>query len=305
MYKLPKKLEKGDLIRIVAPAKAIEEKYVLFAKKVLENAGLKVDISEHCLGQYHYFSGSIAERLNDFQRAIDDPKVAAILCARGGYGSVQLIDKIDWKNFNANPKWIIGFSDITVFHQRLACMNIGSIHATMPLNFQENTPEAINTLLFSLENSRQPLIQVAGDAFNVKGEAEGYLSGGNASIVYSMLGTNDHPDYTGSILFLEDLSEQLYHIDRIFHALKKSGVLKQINGLIIGGMTDMKDTSNPFGLLLEDIILSHTEDYQIPVAFNFPAGHINDNRALVFGDVVKLSVNAELCTLQSIEKTKE
>jgi len=299
MYRLPDRLDKGATIRIVAPAKAIEEKYVVFARETLEKIGFSVQIADHCLGQYHYFSGSVSERLNDFQQALNDPSVDAILCARGGYGSVQIVDKLDWSVFMEKPKWIIGFSDITVFHQRLATMRIGSIHATMPLNFNENSPEAIETLSFSLMNGKQSSVSIPGSAKNKSGETEGILLGGNASIVYSMLGTNDHPDYKGSILFLEDLAEQLYHIDRIFHALEKSGVLKQINGLIIGGMTDMKDTVVPFGQTLEEIILNHVTHYQIPVVFNFPAGHIDDNRALVFGDQVKLTVTPEKCTLQS------
>jgi len=299
MYRLPDRLDKGATIRIVAPAKAIEEKYVVFARETLEKNGFNVQVADHCLGQYHYFSGSVSERLTDFQQALNDPSVDAILCARGGYGSVQLVDKLDWSMFMEKPKWIIGFSDITVFHQRLATMQIGSMHATMPLNFKENSPEAIDTLLFSLMNSKQATVSIPGSVKNRSGETEGVLLGGNASIVYSMLGTNDHPDYKGSILFLEDLAEQLYHIDRIFHALEKSGVLKQINGLIIGGMTDLKDTLVPFGQTLEEIILGHVAHYQIPVLFNFPAGHIDDNRALVFGDQVKLTVTPEKCTLQS------
>lgn len=300
MYTMPKNICPGDTIRIVAPAKSISYELVSAAATLLINNGFNVQISEHCCGEYNYFSGNLNERLQDFQDAIDDPSIKAILCARGGYGSVQLVDKLNWSRFLAKPKWIIGFSDITVFHQRLSCMQIASIHGTMPLNFQENTSEAISTLLCAMKEGRQPTIQVDSNSANCFGTAQGVLIGGNASIVYSLLGTNDQPDYSGTILFLEDLAEQLYHIDRIFYSLKKANVLSQINGLLIGGMTDMKDTMVPYGESLEAIILNHVRELNIPVAFGFPAGHINDNRALVFGDLVDLHVSSSGVQLSSL-----
>ncbi|TNE76542.1 MAG: LD-carboxypeptidase [Bacteroidetes bacterium] len=288
MKQLPPALKKGDLIRIVAPAKSIEATYVDHAAALLTESGYRVKVSEHCLGSYNYFSGTLKDRLSDFQEALDDQETKAILCARGGYGSIQLVDKLDWSVFQLHPKWVIGFSDITVFHQRLACMGYGSIHGSMPLNFQENSNASIETLLSALENGIQPKISVAYNHHNHLGEAVGTLVGGNASIVYSMLGTNDHPEYDGSILFLEDLAEQIYHIDRIFHAFDKSGILSKINGMIIGGMTDMKDTAVPFGSSVEEIIHHHLKRYNIPLVFDFPSGHIDDNRALVLGDKVIL-----------------
>lgn len=291
MFRKPPVLKPNDTIRIIAPAKAIEKDKVLAAVSLLTSSGYNVEISSHCMGKYNYFSGTLSERLEDMQSALNDPSVKAILCARGGYGSIQLVDKLDWTLFDQNPKWIIGFSDITVFHQRLSKQGIRSIHGTMPLNFETNSDYALASLFDILSSGKQPEIEAPSNPMNIPGKATGTLSGGNASIVYSMLGTNDQPDYSDAILFLEDLSEQLYHMDRIFHSLKKAGVLQQINGLIIGGMTDMKETRDGFGQSLEDIIHHHIKDLGIPLAFEFPAGHIDDNRALLLGENVELIVS--------------
>ena len=251
-------LQKGDLIEILAPAKAIEEAHVVFAKSFLEGKGFKVRISENCLGEDNYFSGSISERLSDFQNAVDDPEVKAIVCARGGYGCVQLVDKIQWANSLRYPKWIVGFSDVTVFHQRIGIMGMESIHGSMPLNFKKNSSDALQTLVHALTGNSYS-IKVPSNSKNNLGEAKGRILGGNLSILYSLLGTNDGIDYSNSILFIEDLAEQIYHIDRMFYAFNKAGVLDQIKGLVVGGMTDLKDTATPFGMSYEDVILSHFE----------------------------------------------
>lgn len=289
-------LVKGDLIEILAPAKAIEKEHVLFAKSFLEEKGFKVRISANCLGKENYFSGSIAERLSDFQKAIDDPEVKAILCARGGYGCVQLVDKIQWASTLIHPKWIAGFSDVTVFHQHLATLGVKSIHGSMPLNFQKNSEESLETLVDALMGKPYS-IEIESSPQNKLGDAEGKLLGGNLSILYGLIGTNSQPDYSDSILFIEDLAEQIYHLDRMFYALEKAGILNKIKGLIIGGMTDFKDTTVPFGMTVQEVILSHCQYRNIPVCFNFPAGHINDNQALVINAKVKLSVNKDLVRL--------
>lgn len=285
-------LKKGDLIEILAPAKAIEQEHVDFAKKTLEESGFRVRISDNCLGQHNYFSGTISERLSDFQRAIDDEEVKAILCARGGYGCVQLVDKIQWANMLRFPKWIIGFSDVTVFHQKLSAMGLKSIHATMPLNFSQNTDASISTLLNAIQGEPY-CIETKPNQHNKLGETTGVLRGGNLSILFSLLGTDDHISFEDSILFIEDLAEQIYHLDRMFYAFAKAGILNRIKGLVIGGMTDMKDTAVPFGMTYEEVILSHFEYRKIPICFNFPAGHINDNRALIIGSEVAFNVDHE------------
>ena len=288
----PPPLQKGDLVYLTAPAKSIDEKPVLYAKKWLEEKGFRVLISKHCLGQYHYFSGTDAERIADFQFGLDNDDVKAIICVRGGYGCVRIVDNINWAGLLLQPKWIIGFSDITVFHHRLNKIGVKSIHGTMPLNFESNSDEALSTLFKALTNEKFT-IEAKNSPFNKSGEAKGQLVGGNLSIVYSLLGTDDAFKFDGTILFLEDLAEQMYHLDRMFFSLKKSGALDKINGLILGGFTELKDTLTPFGQLLEEIVLQHFEYRKIPIAFQFPTGHIDDNRALVLGSKIELSVQKD------------
>ena len=283
-------LKKGDLIYITAPAKAIEKEYVLFAKAFFEKQGFRVLISEHCLGTFNYFSGTDAERLADLQYGIDNPEVKAIFCARGGYGCIRIVDQIQWASMLREPKWLIGYSDITIFHQRLQRFELPSIHGTMPFNFEKNSTEALETLLKAMSGDKYS-ISCAGDKFNKLGAVQGKLVGGNLSILYSLLGTDDQIDYSNTILFIEDLAEHLYHIDRMLFAFEKAGVFNKIKGLIIGGMTDLQDTDTPFGQSLEEIILHHFTYRKIPIAFNFPAGHIDDNRALRLGSDCLLKVN--------------
>lgn len=286
------KLKQGDLIEILAPAKAIEKKHILNAKKTLENHGFKVRVSKHCTGNSNYFSGTINERLEDFQRAIDDDNVKAILCARGGYGCIQIVEKIQWANMLRNPKWIIGFSDVTVFHQKLCLMGLKSIHGTMPLNFSTNSPESIKTL-FNALTGKPYKICCRETKYNKEGQAEGFLHGGNLSVIYSLLSSLKDFNFSNSILFIEDVCEPIYHLDRMFYALKNAGILDRIKGLIVGGMTDLKDSNPPFGLSYEEVILSHFKYSKVPVCFDFPAGHLKNNQALVFGSEVVLNINQE------------
>lgn len=285
-------LKKGDLVAIVAPAKAIEKEFIDFAEQKLTELGFRVVLGKNCLGRHNYFSGTEAERLVDFQWALDHEEVKAIVCARGGYGCVQLVDRINWAGQLSHPKWIIGFSDVTVFHQRMQKMGISSIHGTMPLNFKENSPESFETLIKAVSN--QPYsIGWNSTEHDKPGSAQGELVGGNLSILYSLIGTNDQIDFSGKILFIEDLAEQIYAIDRMFYALSKAEILDKISGLIIGGMTKLNDTDVPFGKNYQEVILSHLNYRKIPVAFDIPAGHIDDNRALKLGSEVELIVSSD------------
>jgi muramoyltetrapeptide carboxypeptidase len=297
--KLPAHLLPGDCIYLLAPAKAIELEHVAFAKDFFEQNGYHVRIGKHCTGQHHYFSGTDEERAADLQEALDDLHVKAIICCRGGYGAVRIVDRVQWAGFLRDPKWIVGFSDVTVFHQRIQRYGLPSIHATMPLNFKTNTTEALETLLAALRGELYELSALSCK-HNMMGEAKGELIGGNLSIVYSLLGSDDQPEYHGKILFLEDLAEHLYHIDRMFFALAKAGILKKLAGVVIGGMTDLEDTAIPFGASVEELIREHFKFINIPLAFNFPAGHINDNRALIFGQEVNLVVDQNGSTLRWI-----
>jgi len=291
MIQRPPFLNEGDLIVIVAPAKAIEKEHVEFAHAFFVKQGFRVEIGPHCLREYHYFSGTIAERQKDMQWALNHPEAKAIVCARGGYGCVQIVDNLDWTPFSNNPKWIVGFSDVTVFHQRLHLLGLPSIHGSMPLNFSTNTKYALSSLIQALTLPSY-LLKAAPHPKNVHGHAKGQLIGGNLSILFSLLGTNDQVEYEGRILFIEDLSEHLYALDRMLYAFKKAGILGQLAGLIVGGMTNMKDTDVPFGMSLEEIILEHVGHLDIPIVFNFPSGHIDDNLALRFGEEVLLNVGA-------------
>ena len=285
----PPTLNPGDLIYITAPAKITDPKTVFFAKEYLEKKGFKVLVSAHCFGSHNYFSGTDEERMLDLQFGIDHPDVRAILCARGGYGSIRLADRINWANMLREPKWLIGFSDITVFHHRLNSLGVQSIHGSMPINFEKNTDEALKTLLGTITGNFTPLVE-APHKSNKAGIAIGNLIGGNLSIVYSMLGTTDQYDFEDAILFLEDVGEHYYQVERMIFALGKAGVFEKIKGLIIGGMTELEDTDPPLGRSIEEIILEQLRFSNMPVIFNFPAGHIEDNRAIVFGKKVQLTV---------------
>lgn len=292
----PPALQSGDLVYLCAPAKAIEESYILAAEKWLTHIGLRSIRSKNLTGRHHYFSGSAHERLADLQEGIDHPEVKAIWCARGGYGSVQLVDSLQWASFIREPKWLIGFSDICVLHHKIQSVGIQSMHATMALNIEKNSAASKTRLKELLFGEKTPFA-IASHRQNKFGKASGVLIGGNLSIIYSMLATPERYDFNGAILFIEDLAEHLYHIDRMLYALRKNGALAQISGLIIGGLTDLEDTDIPFGKSVEELILAHFDYRKIPICFDFPAGHIDDNQALLLGAKVELEVSDRQCLL--------
>jgi muramoyltetrapeptide carboxypeptidase len=225
----PPALQTGDLVYLCAPAKAIEQSYILAAEKWLIHIGLRSIRSKNLTGRHHYFSGSAHERLADLQEGIDHPEVKAIWCARGGYGSVQLVDNLQWASFIREPKWLIGFSDICVLHHKIQSVGIQSIHATMALNIEKNSAASKTRLKELLFGEKTPFA-IAPHRQNKFGKASGVLIGGNLSIIYSMLATPERYDFSGAILFIEDLAEHLYHIDRMLYALRKNGALTQISG---------------------------------------------------------------------------
>lgn len=293
---IPPNLSPGDLVYISAPAKAIEESYIRTAQHTLESWGLRVQVAEHCLGRFNYFSGTDEARQADLQQGMDNPEVKAILCARGGYGCIRLVESLNWTPMIEHPKWLIGFSDVTVFHEKLSRLGIASIHGIMPLGFNEGSVEAIVTLKHALFGAPY-FISGPTCKENINGQASGELIGGNLAIVCSLLGTPLSYDFKDKILFLEDVGEHIYKIDRMLYALKLNGVFQQIRGLILGGFTEMEDTDVPFGKSIKQLVLEQTQALGIPVAFDFPAGHIQDNRALMFGRSVTLRVTEAQSTL--------
>jgi len=286
----PEKLKIGDKIGIISPARKITLNELDPAIKTIESWKLKVELGSNLFEVDNQFSGTIEQRSTDLQTMIDDDSIKAILCARGGYGTVQIIDNIDFSKLKNNPKWIVGYSDVTVLHSHLNKLGIASLHATMPINFKTNAKESLASLkngLFGNENN----ILCGPHPFNKFGKVEAEVVGGNLSILYSLLGSNSDVDTDGKILFIEDLDEYLYHIDRMMMNLKRNGKLKNLKALIIGGMSDMNDNTIPFGKTAEEIILEYIKEFDFPVCFNFPAGHLDDNRTLVFGKECTLEIN--------------
>lgn len=294
-----KPLSKGAKIAIASPARFITEDVLAYSIQNLKDRGFVPVYDERLFAVSDQFAGNDELRAALFQSYLDNHDIEAILCARGGYGSIRIIDKLNFDKFKENPKWIIGYSDITVLHAKLQSLGYESLHATMPINFRDNTKSALDSLYLAL--SAQNLIyEVSSSPLNLCGSAEAELVGGNISVLYSMLGSNSLPPTDGKILFLEDLDEYLYHIDRMMFAFERAGFLNNIKGLIIGGLTDMHDNKTPFGKTAEQIILERVADKNIPVCFNFPAGHINDNRALILGKMTSLSVNDNTTSVKQI-----
>ncbi|KAA9340975.1 S66 peptidase family protein [Adhaeribacter soli] len=285
-----KNLQPGDKIAIVSTARKVSSEEMQSAISVLQSWGLEVVLGETVGADFHQFAGPDELRRNDLQRMLDDPSIKAILCARGGYGTARILDHLDFTKFAQNPKLIIGFSDVTALHAHLYKLGFESLHAIMPILFpregSEAAIESLRRILFGDEISYNAPIH----PFNRFGTAEGELVGGNLSILHTIIGTRSDFDYSGKILFLEDLDEYLYHIDRMLVHLDRCGKLENLAGLIIGHMSDMKDNTIPFGRNAYEIIREHTARYNYPVCFDFPVGHEAHNLALVCGRKVKLEV---------------
>ena len=294
--KSPENLKKGDTILILATARkhlsGLEPTFNL-----LKEWGLEVVLGNTIGKEFNQLSGEDNIRANDFQEAINDPKIKAIWCVRGGYGTVRIIDNLDFKPLIKNPKWVIGYSDVTVLHSHLHNLGLETIHATMPINIAKNSPEAIETLRKAIFGEKLSY-EVPTDSLSIRGSASGKLIGGNLSIIYSLMGSNSSMNTKDKILFIEDLDEYLYHIDRMMMNLKRANYLKDLKGIIVGGMTTMKDNDIKWGKDAYEIILEHTKDLNIPIVFNFPAGHINDNRALIMGRKVNLKVKNDNTILE-------
>lgn len=296
----PPALKNGDTIGIVAPARKIAEEELEASVKMFESWGVRVRLGKNLLGEYHQFSGTDAQRAADFQGMINDAEVKAIVCARGGYGSVRLLDRIDFTPLLQNPKWVVGYSDITVFHSVLSAkLGIESIHGIMPVNFPKDgysnlSTESLRSVLFG----QSPNYRADAHPLNRQGVGIGQVIGGNLSMLYSLSGTDADICTKGKVLVLEDLDEYLYHVDRMMMNLKRGGKLKDLAGLMVGGMTEMNDNTVPYGKTAEEIIREAVEEYDYPVCFGFPVGHQEVNVALIMNRKAELSVGAHEITLR-------
>lgn len=297
-YQIPKKLQRGDAIGILATARKITANELIPALKWIEKQGFNAVLGQTIGLSYGQFAGTPEQRAKDFQQMLEAPHIKALWCARGGYGTAQMLDQVDFSPLQENPKWIIGYSDITALHSHVHTMGVATVHATMPINLVENTPEALTSLLQVLQGQKTHYHWYDSQQHHPKQTLEGVLVGGNLSVLYSLLGSPSDIDTAGKFLLLEDVDEYLYHIDRMLLNLKRNGKLKELKGLLVGSFTQMHDNTSPYGKTVAEIILENCKEYHFPVVFDVPLGHINDNRAFILGKTIQLTTEANYCQLQ-------
>lgn len=302
MIRIPPYLKKGDAIGLVCPSGFMAYEKAATCIETLQQWGYQVVIGKTVGSQYHYFSGTDEERRIDLQTMLDDQNIKAVLCARGGYGMSRIIDQLDFKQFKKNPKWLIGFSDITVLHAHLyQHVKTASLHAPMAGAFNDGGFE--NKFVQSLRKALKGTAadySCAAHAFNRMGQAEGELIGGNLSLIAHLTGSVSAYATKGKLLFIEDVGEYIYNIDRMMIQLKRSGVLSGLSGLIVGGFTEMKDTGTPFGEDVLSVIHSHVKEYAYPVCFDFPVSHAENNYALKIGMKHRLVIRKNTTSLKEI-----
>lgn len=297
----PPHLKTGDTVAIVAPSGILKNRTdeVNHAKNLLESWGLHVVVGKNVFNQNNHFAGTDDERCEDFQKALDDPKISGIWCARGGYGAVRILDKLNYTKFKKNPKWVIGYSDITALHNQVHNEGFESLHAMMCTSLQDDNStikETISTFKEALFG--KPLAYtLQGSKYNITGMASGPLVGGNLTILHTMLGSKTSIDTAGKILFIEEIGEYEYHIDRMLQSLKRAGYFDNCKGVLVGDITKVKRNTTAWGVSVEQLILDVLAVYNFPVAFNMPAGHEKDNRALILGRTVQLTVEKDKSTV--------
>jgi len=301
----PPYLKPGDQIGIVATARKVSPEEMKPAIQEIGSWGLQVRLGKYLFEEDNQYAGSDEQRASDLQQMLDDLEIKAIICARGGYGTVRIIDSLDFSEFEKHPKWVAGYSDITVLHSHIhRHLGIETIHATMPLNFPSDgstapAAEALRKCLFG----EAPEYRITAGPLSQPGNARGVVTGGNLSILYSLCGSPSDIETEGKILFIEDLDEYLYHIDRMMMNLKRGGKLERLAGLVVGGMTQMRDNTVPFGKTAEEIIADVVKDYKYPVLFGFPAGHQAENMPLILGREATLEVSGRTGALSFSTKT--
>lgn len=268
----------------------------------MESWGLEVLLGKTVTAAYHQFAGDDHERAADLQWALDDESIKAVFAARGGYGCVRIIDQLDFSLFQKQPKWLVGFSDITVLHSHIQQQfAIPTIHGQMPKSFEAGTKASLDTLKAALFGQSVDYSYEQKEFPNRVGEATGILVGGNLAILLSVLASESDVNYDGKILFIEDVGETFYSVDRMLWALKRAGKFKKLKGLIVGGFSGMKDADPSFGQSVSEIVMDKVRDADFPVAFVYPAGHIDDNHALIFGKKVKLKTTKNKVSLTYID----
>ena len=297
MSNFPPYLKQGDSIAIVATARFVSPEQIESSVNLLKEAGFNVEVGKAVFNANNQFAGTDEQRAEDLQRFINDDKIKAIFCARGGYGTIRTIQQVDFSKLSTNPKWIIGYSDVTVLHSILSNMNIASLHSPMLYkNPDIETSNILNEDIISILKGKKAEYHFNAHPLNIQGRAQGKLVGGNLSVLYSLRGTPYDLQTSECILFIEDVDEYLYHIDRMMMNLKSSKMLSKLRGIIVGDMTDMHDNTIPFGKNAYEIIAEHVKDLYIPVCYGFPAGHGQVNKPLVMGHKVKLDIGAK-CSL--------
>jgi muramoyltetrapeptide carboxypeptidase len=295
----PPSLKRGDTIGIVSTARKIAPEELEPSVRLLEDEGFKVVFGDNLFAADNQFAGTDKQRADDVMRFVRDSSVHAILCARGGYGSARILRYLSYDDIKSNPKWFCGYSDVTVMHALYQYLGMASLHSTMPINFpkdasaNESTRSLVDTLLGS-----PSVANAAPNSLNIFGEAKGRLVGGNLSLIYSLIGTPLQVVPEGSILFIEDLDEYLYHMDRTMLSLRQCGLLSRFSGIAVGYLNDMNDNTVPFGKTAEEIVYEHTYDLGIPVAFGIPAGHLEPNYTLMLGKSYTLTCSEEGAKLQ-------
>jgi len=287
----PEHLRPGDRIRIVSPAGKVQKDKILPGIELLLDEGYEVLVGNHVFDKHFQYAGTDQQRANDLQEAINDPETKVIICARGGYGTVRIIEKIDFSPLLKTPKWLVGFSDVTVLHTVFHKLGIASIHGAMPGFFIENKkPTRSFFSVMELLTSGKSQLELKSNTLNRAGTCSGELVGGNLSLIYALQGTPWQLETSGKILLIEDLSEYLYHLDRMMQNMRMAGQLRNLAGLIVGGFTEMKDNDSPFGKSAQEIILEAVHEYYFPVCFDLPVGHLPKNLAVMFGGSYQLEV---------------
>lgn len=297
----PPYLKIGDTVAIVAPAGILKDRTGEIEQSValLNSWGLQVVLGKHIFNQANHFAGTDEERYEDFQNAMDDPTISAIWCARGGYGTVRILDKLNFTKFRKHPKWIIGYSDFTVLHNQLNIEGFESIHAMMCTGLSDDISEieeTVSTFKDAIFGGTLSYTLMGSD-FNRTGQAAAPLVGGNLTMLHTMLGSKTSIDLSGKILFFEEIGEYAYHIDRMLQSLKRAGYFDHCKGVIVGDISNVRENPTPWGTSVEQLIIDALSEYDFPIAFNMPAGHEKDNRAMILGRNVELTVGKEKSTV--------